>query len=99
MVNTVRGEVELLVDGKSFCLCLTLGALAEIEAAFDLSSSADLSERLQKISAEDVVTLLEALLAGGGNPLSADQIRQTKLDPGQVAMAIASAFSQQGNAP
>ena len=34
MVNTHRGEIEAVLDGKTYRLCLTLGALAELEHAF-----------------------------------------------------------------
>ena len=34
MVNRHRGEIEAILDGKSYRLCLTLGALAELEHAF-----------------------------------------------------------------
>lgn len=34
MVNRYRGEIEAILDGKSYRLCLTLGALAELEHAF-----------------------------------------------------------------
>jgi len=34
MVNRHRGEIEATLDGKSYWLCLTLGALAELEHAF-----------------------------------------------------------------
>jgi uncharacterized phage protein (TIGR02216 family) len=34
MVNRHRGEIEAMLDGRSYRLCLTLGALAELEYAF-----------------------------------------------------------------
>ena len=34
MSNAHRGEIEAEFDGKCYCLCLTLGALAELEHAF-----------------------------------------------------------------
>jgi hypothetical protein len=33
MTNRQRGEIEALLDGRNWTLCLTLGALAELEAA------------------------------------------------------------------
>jgi hypothetical protein len=39
MVNRHRGEIEAILDGKSYRLCLTLGALAELEHAFGRSAS------------------------------------------------------------
>ena len=34
MANLHRGEIEAILDGRPMTLCLTLGALAELEAAF-----------------------------------------------------------------
>jgi hypothetical protein len=34
MANRHRGEIEAVLDGRPRTLCLTLGALAELEAAF-----------------------------------------------------------------
>lgn len=34
MANKHRGEVTARLDGKDYTLCLTLGALAEMEQAF-----------------------------------------------------------------
>jgi len=96
MVNHIRGEIELSINGKVHILCLTLGALAEIEAGLDLSCSSQLSDRLKKISAKDVLVLLSALLTGGGNPVSIEQLRILPLDPEVVATAIANAFAVSG---
>jgi hypothetical protein len=96
MVNNIRGEVELLINGKAHILCLTLGALAEIETGLNLDDSSQLSERLKKITAKDVLVLLAALLAGGGNPVSIQQLRISPLDPEVVAKAIAGAFLASG---
>ena len=46
MVNRNCGEIEAILDGKSYRLCLTLGALAELEHAFgedDMLAVADAS--------------------------------------------------------
>ncbi|MCF6291991.1 MAG: gene transfer agent family protein [Robiginitomaculum sp.] len=96
MVNHIRGEIELLINDKVHILCLTLGALAEIETGLNLTDSLQLSERLKKITAEDVLVLLAALLAGGGNPVSIQQLRSSPLDPEVVAKAIADAFLASG---
>ncbi|VAV99803.1 Gene Transfer Agent (GTA) ORFG10 [hydrothermal vent metagenome] len=91
--NQIRGEVLLHINQTPYRLCLTLGALAEIESAFGLSELSDLSKRLQKISANDVLILLAALLKGGANPLSPSELMQAKTDPNEVAKAIAQAFA------
>ncbi|MEQ1810694.1 MAG: GTA-gp10 family protein, partial [Terricaulis sp.] len=48
--NRARGEVLLEIDGRQVRLCLTLGVLAELEAAFDVVSLNQLGERLAHLS-------------------------------------------------
>lgn len=69
MVNRHRGEVELKVDGKSFTLCLTLGALAHLEAAYGGEDILTLAERFSRghLTSADALNLLEAGLKGGGH--------------------------------
>lgn len=88
MANAARGEVELLCEGRRLTLCLTLGALAEIEAAFG-----DDRERMKRLSAADVLTILRALLKGGGEWRAAREIEWARLDPRAAAEAIAAAFA------
>jgi hypothetical protein len=45
MPNRHRGEVEAMLDGKPHTLCLTLGALAELESAFGVDDMVALAER------------------------------------------------------
>jgi hypothetical protein len=59
--NRARGEVLLEVDGRALRLCLTLGALAELEAAFDVVSLTELAERLAHLTAADLIIVLAAL--------------------------------------
>lgn len=91
-VNRIRGESLLVIDAKPYCLCLTLGALAEIETELGLSDSSQLSERLSKISANDVLIILSALLSGGDNPIAIEKLRSCKIVPEAVTVAIAEAF-------
>jgi hypothetical protein len=64
--NKARGEVLLAIDGRDVRLCVTLGALAELEAAFDVVSLSELGERLAQLNAADLITVISALSAGGG---------------------------------
>ncbi|MEI9964539.1 MAG: GTA-gp10 family protein [Caulobacteraceae bacterium] len=52
-VNAVRGEVSHVLGGEARKLCLTLGALAEIETAFGIKNWQDLADRLKHLSAGD----------------------------------------------
>ena len=45
MTNRRRGEVALELGGQRYTLCLTLGALAELEDAFGVADLAALGER------------------------------------------------------
>ena len=72
MANHHRGDVDLALAGETLTLRLTLGALAEIEAAFGASDLAALGARLSqgRISAADLIRLLAAAARGGGHRLS-----------------------------
>ena len=92
LVNTARGEVLLEIDGAPRRLCVTLGALAELEAAFDVGSLAELGERLGQLTASDLITVLSALTAGGGESMSAAELAAVNIDPKAAASAVAEAF-------
>ncbi|MCW2307891.1 gene transfer agent family protein [Rhodobium gokarnense] len=80
MVNRHRGEIEALLDGRPRVLCLTLGALAELEAAFAVDDLAGLAERFAtgRLSAMDLVKVIGAGLRGAGETVSdADVARMT----------------------
>ena len=91
-VNAARGEVALDVDGQARTLCLTLGALAEIEAAFGCSQLRELDLRMRALSARDLITVLGALLRGGGEAELAAKIGEVVIAPGTAAKAVAEAF-------
>lgn len=90
--NAARGEVLLAIDGRERRLCVTLGALAELEAAFDAASLAELGERLARLTANDLVIVLAALTAGGGAPMNATELAAARIDPKAAAIAVAEAF-------
>jgi hypothetical protein len=68
MANRHRGEIEAALDGKAFRLCLTLGALAELEDAFGEADMLALATRFEagRISARDCVRIIGAGLRGAG---------------------------------
>jgi hypothetical protein len=68
MANNHRGEVEAHLDGKVFRLCLTLGALAELESAFGHTDMLALATRFEtgRISAGDCQKIIGAGLRGAG---------------------------------
>lgn len=91
-VNGARGEVSLEVEGAPRKLCLTLGALAEIETAFGCKELRELDMRMRALSARDLVVVLGALLRGGGEAELALRIGELVIAPGAAARAVADAF-------
>jgi hypothetical protein len=90
--NRARGEVLLEIDGRAQRLCVTLGALAELEAAFDVASLSELGERLAQLTASDLMLVIAALTAGGGDPMNAAQLAAARIEPRAAAEAVAEAF-------
>jgi hypothetical protein len=103
-VNHARGEVPLLIEGEPHRLCLTLGALAEIEQGLGAADLKHLEARLAKPSMADIIVILGALLRGGGHDVTDVALSRRKLDLKEIGRAIAAAFaadgdSAQGEAP
>lgn len=90
--NRARGEVLLAVDGRDMRLCLTLGALAELEVAFDVVSFSELAERLAHLTAADLIVVLAALAKGGGEARSTAELASAHIDLKAAAAAVAEAF-------
>lgn len=84
MPNHHRGEISAELGGRSFTLCLTLGALAELEAAFGAEDLMALAVRFEsgRLSAHDAIRILGAGLRGGGNALTD---REVAALPGDLA--------------
>ena len=91
-MNAARGDVGLVIGGVERRLCLTLGALAEIETAFGCKRMSELDARMRALSAVDLVSVLAALLRGGGEAETAGQLTQADVSPGAAAQAVAEAF-------
>ena len=90
--NGVRGEAVAVLAGGERRLCLTLGALAEIETALGVSGVAGLAERMRVLSARDLMAVLAALLRGGGEVALASELDRAAIDPVEAAEAVALAF-------
>lgn len=87
MSNPFAGEVSLVVDGEARVLKLTLGALAELEAALEVGTLVDLVERFEgnRVSARDVVALIVAGLRGGGWRGNAADLLSSEIAGGPLA--------------
>jgi len=93
MPNRRRGEVALQLGGTRYTLCLTLGALAELEQAFGVQDLMALGERFGsgRLSSRDLLTLLGVALRGGGQAMSDAEVAKLPLHDGiePVAEALA----------
>ena len=91
-MNGARGEATAVLAGAQRRLCLTLGALAEIETALGATGLADLAGRMRRLSAGDLMKVLAALLRGGGETALAEELARA-VDPREAAEAVAAAFA------
>jgi hypothetical protein len=93
MVNRHRGETPLMIDGEALPMRLTLGALAELESAFQVDSLPALGERFAtgRLSARDVTRILTAGLRGAGGSVGEDEVAGLSFDGG-LNGAIAAAI-------
>ena len=91
--NGARGEVVATLAGSERRLCLTLGALAEMETALACEGLVALAGRMRALSARDLTAVLAALLRGGGEEALADQLAGAPVDPREAAEAVAKAFA------
>ena len=84
MANSQRGEIAALIEGEEKVLCLTLGALAELEARLGAGDLVGLSERFAggRVSARDLTAILGAGLRGGGNAVTDDDIARMSIEGG-----------------
>ena len=84
--NPRRGEIEAELGGRRYVLCLTLGALAELEAAFGASDLVALAGRFEqgRLSARDAIRVIAAGLRGGGTEISEDEVARLTSGEGAV---------------
>ncbi len=100
MPNPHRGEIAATLDGKSFTLCLTLGALAELESAFGDDDMLGLAQRFGhgRLSARDAVRIIGAGLRGAGNQVTDEAVARMQCEDGAagfvdiVARLLAATF-------
>ena len=102
--NRQRGEIEATIDGERRILCMTLGALAELETAFGVDNIADLAGRFAdgKVGTKDVMAIIAAGLRGGGNLVEDEDLSDCRIEGGiggairLAAQLLDSAFSPEG---
>ena len=89
MANPHRGEIDAVIGGERHVLCLTLGALAELEDRLKAGDLTGLAERFEsgRITASDLIALIGAGLRGGGNPVSDDELARLTIEGGLTGAA------------
>ena len=104
MANPYAGEVRITLDGVPYVAKLTLGALAELEAALESGSLVDLIRRFEgeQVSTRDVLALIVAGLRGGGWQGTAADLLRVEIGGGPLmaaqiaAQLLARAFAPAG---
>lgn len=89
MPNIHRGEIAAVIGGEERVLCLTLGALAELEARLGAGDLVGLGERFAsgRVSARDLIAILGAGLRGAGNAVSDDDLARMAIEGGLAGAA------------
>lgn len=84
MANLHRGEIDAVLDGQPLRLCLTLGALAELESTFGDEDMLALAERFGRgrLSARDAVRIIGAGLRGAGHQFTDDAVARMGAEGG-----------------
>ena len=84
MSNPYRGEIEAILDGQAYKLCLTLGALAELEQRLGATDLVAMTERLgaNRISARDILLIIGCGLRGGGHSVDDAKVANMKVSDG-----------------
>jgi len=87
--NRRRGEICAELDGTQHRLCLTLGALAELEAAYTADDLAALVERFStgRLSARDMIRIIGAGLRGAGEDVADDAVGAMHSEHGATGFA------------
>ena len=104
MANQHRGEIEALLDGKTYRLCLTLGALAELETAFGGEDMMAVAERFEagRITSRDAIRIIGAGLRGAGADMDDRSVASLRAEGGAagyvdiVARLLTATFGSAG---
>lgn len=107
MPNRHRGEIEAEIGGATRRLVLTMGALAELEAAFGADDMVALAERFGggRLKARDLIRIIAAGLRGAGEAVSDDEVARMEVADGaagyvRIAAALLGAtFGHDPEAP
>lgn len=89
MANAHRGEIAAFLGGEDRRLCLTLGALAELEHAFKAEDLTQLVERFStgRLSATDMIRVIGAGLRGAGTDITDNEVAALGCEGGAAGYA------------
>lgn len=84
MANLHRGEIDARFDGVAYKLCLTLGALSELEASFGDADMLALAQRFGsgRLKASDAIRVIGAGLRGAGHAFTDEEVARLGCDGG-----------------
>lgn len=66
MANSARGEADLAVNGQTYRISMTMGALAEMAAALEVKTFQELQARITEFNLQDMPKIVAAVLKGNG---------------------------------
>jgi hypothetical protein len=86
--NRHRGQISVEIAGKQWTMCLTLGALAELETAFGAANLSDLVDKIASGNpgSTQLIAIIGAGLRGGGHEVSNSEIAAWQFSGGLVGM-------------
>lgn len=89
ITNRYRGEITATLDNRQWQLCLTLSALAELEAKMGEEDIGALAARFSsgRLSAKDMLTIIAAGLRGGGHDVSDEEAGEMRSQNGVTGYA------------
>ena len=84
MANAYRGEIDASIGGKTYKLCLTLGALAELENTYGEEDMVAIAERFEsgRLKSLDAIRIIGAGLRGAGYVVSDKDVAAMPTDGG-----------------
>ncbi|WP_128253816.1 gene transfer agent family protein [Falsirhodobacter deserti] len=90
-MNPWAGEAALTIDGRRHVAKLTLGALAELEAALEAGNLIALIQRFEEgqFTTRDVLAVIVAGLRGGGWDGQAQDLMTAEIVPAEAAKVAA----------
>jgi hypothetical protein len=88
MANPQRGEIAAVLDGRERTLCLTLGALAELEAGLGADGLGALTRRLEsgRLSARDLIRIIGCGLRGAGEEITDAEVARMRAEGGAAGL-------------